>query len=121
MNIIRRIFRKPAIIIVTLYAKLIYRQGVEAAERRHAREGCTVYLASDSFFPDHLVTYTKPQFKEEKRVYGMAARLLTMNTLRYGCYYYTADRWERNGISDKEKIIRKKAFIRERLELAKLI
>lgn len=121
MNIFKKIFRKPAIILVTLYAKYIYRQGVDAAERRHRIEGNTIYLAANSFRPDHLVTYNKTQFKIEKHVYGMAARLLTMNTLRRGCYYYTADRFEANGISDHEKEIRKKAFIKERLQKAKLI
>lgn len=124
MNIksaIRRLLRKPAILLVTLYAKYIYRQGVDAAERRHKMEGRTIYLASNSFRPDHLVTYNKPQFKNEKHVYGVRARLLTMNTLRRGCYYYTEDRYGENGMSEREKEIRKKAFIKERLRLAKLI
>ena len=121
MNIFKKLFRKPAIILVTIYAKYIYRQGVEAAERRHAMEGNTVYLAANSFRPDHLVTYNNTQFKIEKHVYGMAARLLTMNTLRRGCYYHTADRFGANGMSDHDVQIRKKAFIKERLQKAKLI
>ena len=80
-----------------------------------------IYLASNSFRPDHLVTYTKRQFKTEKRVYGVAARLLTMNTLKSGCYYYTADRRGENGMDEKEKERRRRAFIKERLRLAKLI
>jgi hypothetical protein len=130
MNIIKRIFRKPAIIFVTLWAKRTFNQGVKAAEgrrldeiRRGYEEGnnCMIYLACNSFRPDHLVTYTKRQFKVEKRVYGVAARLLTMNTLKRGCYYYTADRWGNGGISAKDLEIRKKAFIKERLQKAKLI
>jgi len=121
MNIIKRILRKPAIIIVTLYAKHIYKQGVEAAELRHRQQGCTVYLAANSFRPDHLVTYTKPQFKAEKKVYGVAAQLLTMNTLKYGCYYHTADRWGNNAMTKEEQIKRRKAFVKERLSRAKLI
>lgn len=121
LNSLKRLFRKPAIIIVTLYAKYIYYQGVQAAERRHQMEGVTIYLAANSFRPDHLVTYTKNQFKIEKRVYGVAARLLTMNTLKRGCYYHTADRFGKNGISEREMQKRRKAFIKERLRLAKLI
>ena len=41
MNIFKRIFRWPAMLFVTLYARLIYRQGVEAAERRHQVEANT--------------------------------------------------------------------------------
>ena len=121
MNIFKRILRKPAIIVVTIYAKHIYDEGVKAAEERHRKEGCAIYLAANSFRPDHLVTYNKVQFKREKRVYGTAARLLTMNTLRFGCYYYTADHFERGGMDKHEVEIRRKAFVKERLRLAGLI
>jgi len=117
----RQFIRRPAILVVTLYTKYIYRQGVDAAERRHRLEGRTIYLASGSFRPDHLVTYSKPQFKAEKKVYGMQARLLTMQTLKRGCYYYTADQFGNNGISEREKEVRRRAFVKERLRLAKLI
>lgn len=117
----KKLFRKPAIFFVTIYARHIYRQGVDAAERRHAMEGNTIYLAADSFRPDHLVTYNKTQFKIEKHVYGVHARLLTMNTLRRGCYYYTTDRFSANGMTSEEKEIRRRAFVKERLRLAKLI
>lgn len=122
MNIIKRILRKPAIIVVTIYARYIFRKGVDAAERRHVVEdGNIIYLAANSFRPDHLVTYNKSQFKTEKKVYGFAARLLTMNTLRNGCYYYTADQFGRNGISKQELERRRKAFVKERLRKARLI
>ena len=130
MNIIKRILRKPAIIFVSLWAKRTFNQGVQAAEDRRRDEiskgyeegnNCMIYLACNSFRPDHLVTYTKRQFKIEKRVYGVAARLLTMNTLKRGCYYHTADRWGNGGISQEDLQIRKQAFIKERLRLAKLI
>lgn len=121
MNIFKRIFRKPAIIFVTLYAKHIYKTGVAAAELRHEQEGNMIFLAANSFRPDHLVTYDKEQFKSEKRIYGMAARLLTMNTLRSGCYYHTADRYGGNGMTKHDSEVRRKAFIKERLKKAKLI
>ena len=117
----KKLFRKPAIFFVTIYARYIYRQGVDAADRRHAMEGHTIYLAANSFRPDHLVTYNKTQFKIEKHVYGVHARLLTMNTLRRGCYYYTTDLFGANGMTSEEKEIRRRAFVKERLRLAKLI
>ena len=121
MNIFKRIFRWPAMLFVTLYVRLIYRQGVEAAERRHQVEGNTIYLASKTFHPDRLVTYSKAQFKMQKRAFGVAARLLTMNTLKSGCYYHTADRFGNNGLSSRDRTIRRKAFVRERLRLAGLV
>jgi len=121
MNIFKRIFRKPAILLVTLWANKAYKKGVAAADNRHAREGETIYLAADSWRPDHLVTYNKAQFKIEKRVYGMSARLLTLNTLRAGCYYHTADRSGGNAMTERDRITRRKAFVKERLLKAGLI
>ena len=117
----KKIFRKPAILLVTLWANRTYRQGVAAAEQRHKEEGDTIYLAANSFRPDRLVTYNKWQFKFEKQAYGMAARLLTMNTLRSGCYYHTADRMGGRGMQKRDIEIRRKAFVKERLRLAGLI
>lgn len=121
MSIFKRIIRKPAILFVTLWARRAYDMGVEAAEKRHAKEHCTIYLAEDSFKPGRLVTYDKAQFKTEKRVYGVSARLLTMNTLRSGSYYYTKDTLEQHGISKHDRIVRRKAFVKERLRKAGLI
>lgn len=112
-------------LLVTLWARRTYRIGVEAAERRwrntDPRVRGTIYLAANSFRPDHLVTYDKAQFKAEKRVYGVHARLLTMNSLKRGCYYYTADRYGNNGMTEEDKQLRRRAFIWERLRMAKLI
>lgn len=121
MNIFKRILRAPAIFFVTLWARYVFRIGVGAAERRHRLEGKTIYLAANSFRPDRLVTYNKAQFKSEKSVYGYHARLLTMNTLKRGCYYHTADQFGNNGISERDIKVRRRAFIKERLRLAKLV
>lgn len=118
---LKRLFRRPAILLVTLWARLAYNQGVEAAELRHKTSGHVIYLAANSFRPDHLVTYDKQQFKTEKRVYGYHARLLTMNTLKQGCFYYTADRYGNNGMTPKEKEFRRRAFIDQRLRMSKLV
>lgn len=121
MKFFKKLLRKPAIIFVTLWARYAYRIGVDAAERRHRIEGRTIYLAADSFRPDHLVTYSKTQFKCEKKVYGFHARLLTMQTLKRGCYYYTANAFGEDGIPDKEMKKRRRAFVKERLRLAQLV
>ena len=44
----KRLFRKPAILLVTIWAKRAYNTGVEAAERRRRQERKTVYLAANS-------------------------------------------------------------------------
>ena len=118
---LKRIFRRPAIFLVTAWANRAYRQGVLAADKRHKRERVTVYLTASPFRPDRLVTYTRDTFRVHKRVFGYKARLLTVHTLRSGCYYHTADRLGRDGMSPREAEIRRRAFIRERLRLAGLL
>lgn len=117
---LKRIFRRPASWFVTQWAKKAYREGVEAAEKRHKASGRIIYVASATFRPDRLKTYDRVQFRTEKRVFGVHARLLTMNTLRRGCYYHTADMQGKNGLTEKDMMIRREAFIRERLKMAGL-
>lgn len=121
MKAIKKILRTPAVILVTLYTKLLYNMGVEAAERRSRQERKMIFLTEDTFRPNRLVTYDREQFKAHKRAFGVSARLITMNTLRAGCYYHTADGFGRNAMDEREKTIRKKAFIKERLILAGLV
>ena len=125
MNPFKKLTRRLSVFLVTLWARRTYNQGVRLAELRWKQtppsERRTIYLAANSFRPDHLVTYDKTQFKTEKRAYGVQARLLTMNTLKQGCYYYTADRFGKNGMDPKEKEIRRRAFIQQRLRMARLI
>ena len=117
----RKLFRRPAILLVTLWARRAFKQGVRAADERYKRERHTIYLAADSWRPDHLVTYDKAQFKTEKRVYGVKARLLTMQTLARRCYYHTPNGLGECGLSAKQIEIRRSAFVKERLRMAKLI
>jgi len=122
---LRKLFKKPAILLVTLWTRMAYNQGVRLAEERwkntKPERRRTIYLVEDPFRPSHLTTMDKDQFKVEKKVFGYHARLLTMNTLRNGCYYYTADKYGNNRIPEKEKEIRRSAFVKERLRIAGLI
>ena len=124
MNL-KKLFRRPAILLVTLYAKTIYEQGVRAAEQRwmntKPENRRTIYLVEDPFRPNRLTTMDKAQFKAGKQVFGYAARLLTMNTLKAECFYYTANKYGYDGIGEEEKEIRRRAFIKDRLRTAKLL
>ena len=121
MNIFKKILRAPAVFVVTLWAKHMYKKGVKMADERHKREKVAVYLASANFYPDKLQTYTKRQFKVEKHVFGYHARLLTMTTLRRGCYYYTPDAYGNNAMTPREREVKRRYFIKERLQMAKLL
>lgn len=114
------IFKKLAVVVVTFYGNYIYKKAVKAADERHRREHQMIYVASENFRPDVLTTYDRKRFKIEKRVFGYHARLLTLQTLKTGCYYHTPDTAGNQGMSEEEKERRRLFFIRERLEKARL-
>lgn len=117
----RRLFRRIAALVVTVYANRIYKQAVENADKRHKAEKVMIYVASATFQPDKLVTYDRWQFKAEKATFGYLARRLTLQTMKAGCYYHTADTAGNQAMTDREKERRRLAFIRERLMKAKLL
>lgn len=124
-NFFKRLFRRLAVLFVTLWARKAFADGVSMAEERWRKTAPerrrTIYLVEDPFRPGHLVTYDKDEFKAGKRAFGVHARLLTMNTLRRESFYHTADRYGGNSLSAHEKEIRRRAFIKDRLRMAKLI
>lgn len=113
-------FRKLAVMVVTIYANYLYRKAVRIADKRHAQEKQMIYVASKNFHPDYLTTYDRARFKREKKVFGFHARLLTLQTLKNGCYYHTPDRAGNQAMSEREKERRRLYFIRERLIKARL-
>lgn len=118
---LKRLFRPLAVFVVTLWANRLWKQGLEMANERHRKEGVQVYLASKTFLPEELTTYTKRQFKVEKRAFGYHARLLTMTTLKRGCYFYTPNQWGEDRITKEDEELRRQFFVKERLQLARLI
>lgn len=117
----KKLFRRLAILVVTVWANHIYRTAVAQADARYRREHTMIYVASKNFQPDYLTTYDRNRFKAEKEVFGYAARLLTLQTLKNGCYYHTPDRAGNQAMSERDKEMRRQFFIRERLYKAKLI
>ena len=117
----KRIFRKIAAFFVTAYARRIYNNAVKTADSRHKREKVMIYVASETFRPRHLTTYDRWQFKAEKHAYGHLARVLSLQTLKNGCWYHTPDTAGNQKMSDRERERRRLAFIRERLLMAGLL
>lgn len=114
-------FRPLARFFVTLWATRTWEQAVRRADERHEKEKVMIYVASQTFRPDVLTTYDKWRFKVEKSVYGYHARTLSLQTLKNGCYYHTPDRAGNQAMSKEEIERRKRFFIRERLEKARLV
>lgn len=110
-----------AIYFVTAYAKYLYRRAVERADAMYARNPQMYYVASQVFHPDRLTIYDRDRFKAEKHAFGCATRITTLITLKNGCYYHTPDVAGNQKMSEREKERRRKYFIYERLQAAKLI
>lgn len=117
----KKFFRNLAITVVTLWANYTYKKAVAQADELHKRKHTMIYVASMPFKPDYLTTYDRRRFKVEKHVFGYAARLLTLQTLKNGCYYHTPDKVGNQAMDEKDKEMRRQFFIRERLVKAKLV
>lgn len=115
-----KIFKKLAAVFVTMYANYLYKTAVRSADALWAEEHRMFYVASENFRPNRLTIYDRDRFKAEKRVFGFHARLLTLNSLRNGCYYHTPDRVGNQRMSEREKERRRLFFVKERLRMAKL-
>lgn len=113
--------RRWARLIVTRYAKREFKAAMERADKRYKHEHTMIYVCSKPFQPDILTTYDRQRFKREKQVWGWAATLLTLQSLKFGCYYHTPDKAGNQKMTQKEIDIRLKYFIRERLHAAKLL
>ena len=117
----RKLFRRLAILVVTAWANYTYRKVVDLADREYQVKHTMIYVASKNFHPDQLTTYDKWRFKAEKQVFGYAARLLTLQTLKNGCYYHTPDKAGNQAMSEYDKEVRRRFFVTERLRKARLI
>lgn len=117
---IRNLRRKMARRVVTRYAKREFRAAMRRADERYKNEHTMIYVCSKPFQPDVLTTYDRIRFKREKHVWGWHATLLTLQSLKYGCYYHTPDKAGNQKMTQKEIDIRLRYFINERLQLAGL-
>ena len=116
----RRIRLNLARRAVTRYAKREFNAAMKRADERYKNEHTMIYVCSKPFQPDVLTTYDHNRFKHEKHVWGWHATLLTLQSLKWGCYYHTPDKAGNQKMTQKEIDIRLRYFINERLELAKL-
>ena len=124
-NIIETIkgyIRKMAIYVVTAYANRIYRKAVEAAEERHAKEKEMIYVANGAVNASVLRTYNRKEFRKMKRILRIGDnKSYNLTNLKASAWYHTANRDEKEGLSEKAKELRRKSFIKVILANAKLV
>lgn len=114
-------FKKLAKAVVVLWASYTYEKVAREADALYAKNHRMYYVASKTFRPDMLTVYDRYRFKAEKQVYGVFARILTLQTLKNGCYYHTPDTAGNQALGKHERERRKRFFINERLAKARLI
>lgn len=115
----KKLFKKIARFVVTVYANRIYRKGVKIADKRHETEKEMIYLASSMVDIRQLVTLNRRQFRYMKNRLFIPKHYIS--NLKNGAWYHTADRGEQRGLTPQEKEIRRLAFVRHVLHRAKLL
>lgn len=126
----KKFLRKLAAMVVTYYCNRIYRKAVREAERRHAKDREMFYVV------DHLIrgqTLTVINRKMFRRMKADAQSIVNpthkiyqdkgfnIQILKDTGWYHTADRSGKNGLSEKDKEVRRMAFIRTGLQKARLL
>lgn len=115
----KKLLRKLAGYIVTIYANRIYRKAVKEADRVHAERKERIYVASSIEDVRELMIYNRYKFRQIKN--KLFIPKFYISNLKNGAWYYTADRSEKNGLTPEEKEARRLAFVRNVLHRAKLI
>ena len=119
---IRAFFRRMAVYVVTVYANRLYRKAVEAAEERHKKEGETIYVSNGAINASSLVTYNRKEFRRAKRILKIYDnKNFNVAALKQASWYHTANRDEKDGMTEKSKELRRLAFIKSLLQQAKLV
>lgn len=115
----KKIFRRLAGYIVTIYANRIYRKAVQEAEKIHALRMERIYVASSIEDIRELVIYNRYKFRQIKK--KLFIRDFYISNLKDGAWYYTADRLGKNGMTPQEKEARRLSFVKHVLHRAKLL
>lgn len=118
MKRIKNFFKKLAIMVVTAYGNRLYRKAVKAADERHAREGETIYV---SYFGKELRTFNRAEFRAAKRRLGSFAKKFNITLFKGAACYHTANRIEKDGMSERDKELGRLTFIKFLLMNAKLV
>lgn len=121
MKRIRRFFRKLAIMVVTAYGNRIYRKAVKAAEERHARDKEMIYVSNGVINGTVLRTYNRSEFRRAKRILHVYNKQYSVTALKEAAWYHTANRAEQDGMTPRDRELRRKAFIKLLLQNAKLV
>ena len=119
---IKAFIRRMAIYVVTAYANRIYKKAVIAADERHAKEKETIYVSNGAINASSLVTYNRKEFRRAKRILRVYDnKQYNIAALKSASWYYTPNREEKDGMTERSKELRRLAFVKNLLRQAKLL
>lgn len=117
------VFKKLAVLVVTAYAKHIFKEAVEKAEEKRKRTGCTIFVISNQFnVKGKLLVLTYKEYCDIRDYVVGAPRIkYSFVRLKESCWYHTSDKYGANGLDAHSLEIRKRAFIKDCLLKANLV
>lgn len=120
----RKFFKRIAAFLVTAHSNRIYRKAVAMADRLHGQNGGIYYVMANPSGDRRLLVLSRKGYRRIKdRMLNLISRSgrpvnrrdWYMNAVKGGCYYHTADKGGNGALSDRDREIRRLAFVRDML------
>lgn len=116
-----KFFKKVARRVVAIYANRIYRKAVKVANSWYEGTGKRYFVITDPLNESRLVALDTKGFLKLRHDLGISSKDCTVAFLKNTCWYYTPNEKGKDRIEPRELVRRRLAFVRDRLEAAKLL
>lgn len=116
----KKIIKKLATYVVTLYAQTLYNRVVRKAEERHQKENTMIYVVSALNDVSRLCLYNRKQFRAMKKACRIYDPNYGVKKMKDGAWYHTADGGGKNCLSPVNREARRLVFIQHILKRAGL-
>jgi hypothetical protein len=113
----KKTFKRLAGYLVAIYANRLYKKAVQKADAAYTKTRGRNYVVSGFNDVSKLLVINREEFRAAKKTFNLQGH--DISKLKQGAWYYTMDR-SGEGMSEKDKEIRRLAFIRHMLKRAKL-
>lgn len=117
----KKLFRKWAAYFVTAYANRTFRNAIKVADSWQGGTHKRHYVITDPNDDRKLVTINTEGFLEMRHALGIRSKDMPISYLKNTCWYYTPNNEGRDVIPARELVIRRLAFVRDRLNAAGLL
>lgn len=114
-------FKMIAKRLVVAEANRMYRKAIKLADKRHEEEKNRIYVIEHPEDPKRLLLINKDEFLYIRHKLGITSKQQPLRMLKARAWYYTRNESERDPIPAKDLVIRRLAFVRDRLSAANLL